>query len=435
MDACAEAGFPHPHVRPTMAGGTDITDASGMSVMGDDDSSLSSANTTDIEDLLVSPRKRRRGEETGKSSRPKTRTKAEAEAKTETETNGTKMRPSRATRNKSGAEADRAKAKPGASPTDKPEPKSKTRTKTAKTPATEKKTATTSPPPHWREVYDLVHAARLANPTAPVDTVGCAHLHRPASSPRDRRFQTLVALMLSSQTKDGVTAMTMERLHAELGKAAAVSKTEDEGNGEGGQEKIQDHGEQKAAHTSGKAEENAEPVDSGQEPGMAPPSALVLENMLAVSPTRLNALISAVGYHNQKTKYLKQTAAVLRDAHDFDIPSTAAGLMRLPGVGPKMAHLCVVSAWGRVDGIGVDVHVHRITNRWGWHQTQSPEQTRIALESWLPRELWAEINPMLVGFGQTVCLPVGRRCGECPLAGTDLCPSEDKGWVDRRKKA
>lgn len=88
------------------------------------------------------------------------------------------------------------------------------------------------------------------------------------------------------------------------------------------------------------------------------------------------------------------------------------------------------TAWGRDEGIGVDVHVHRITNLWGWHNTEEPEQTRTALEAWLPREKWHEINHLLVGFGQTICLPVGRKCGECTLSTRGLCP----GAVAEKKK-
>jgi endonuclease-3 len=88
-----------------------------------------------------------------------------------------------------------------------------------------------------------------------------------------------------------------------------------------------------------------------------------------------------------------------------------------------MGYLTLSAAWGRHEGIGVDVHVHRITNLWGWHKTNTPEQTRAALESWLPIEKWHDINNLLVGFGQTICLPVGRKCGECRLAERGLCPS------------
>jgi endonuclease-3 len=59
----------------------------------------------------------------------------------------------------------------------------------------------------------------------------------------------------------------------------------------------------------------------------------------------------------------------------------------------------------------------------GWHKTQQPEQTRAALESWLPKDKWHDINNLLVGFGQTICLPVGRKCGDCKLAERGLCPS------------
>lgn len=99
-----------------------------------------------------------------------------------------------------------------------------------------------------------------------------------------------------------------------------------------------------------------------------------------------------------------------------------------------MAYLTMSAAWGRDEGIGVDVHVHRITNLWGWHETRTPEETRAILESWLPRDKWHDINNLLVGFGQTICLPVGRRCGECKLAERGLCPSAIKGVVKKERR-
>ena len=215
--------------------------------------------------------------------------------------------------------------------------------------------------------------------------MGCENLYEDTRPPRVQRFQTLISLMLSSQTKDTTNAIAMRRLQEEL---------------------------------------------EGEPPG------LTLENILAVVPERLNQLIWVVGFHNNKTKYIKATAEILRDKFDGDIPDTVEGLMSLPGVGPKMAYLCLSAAWGKTEGIGVDVHVDRITNLWGWHQpkTKNPEETRKSLEAWLPRDKWHEINHLLVGFGQTICLPVGRKCGECLLAERKLCPAAVRGAVKKEKK-
>ncbi|TKA66888.1 hypothetical protein B0A55_08183 [Friedmanniomyces simplex] len=235
------------------------------------------------------------------------------------------------------------------------------------------------PPPDWEKVYDITAAMRKRI-VAPVDTMGCESLAEDSRSPRDRRLQTLIALMLSSQTKDTVTAVAMKNLQDNL---------------LGG---------------------------------------FCLESLLEVKPEQLNMLIGKVGFHNNKTKFIKSAAIILRDQFDGDIPDTIEGLVSLPGVGPKMAYLCMSAAWGRDEGIGVDVHDHRITNLWAWHKTSTPEQTRAELEAWLPREKWHAINHLLVGFGQTICLPVGRRCGECELAREKLCPSAVASTVKRRVK-
>ncbi|KAH0366311.1 DNA glycosylase, partial [Aureobasidium melanogenum] len=224
------------------------------------------------------------------------------------------------------------------------------------------------PPPNWEQVYNMTAEMRK-KVLAPVDTMGCESLAERDRSPIDRRLQTLVALMLSSQTKDTVTAVAMKTLQENL---------------EGG---------------------------------------FNLAALLTVEPARLNELIAKVGFHNNKTKYIKATAEILRDKFNGDIPDTIEGLVSLPGVGPKMAYLTMSAAWGRDEGIGVDVHVHRITNLWGWHKTRNPEETRAELESWLPKEKWHDINHLLVGFGQTICLPVGRKCNDCTLATGGLCPS------------
>lgn len=193
------------------------------------------------------------------------------------------------------------------------------------------------PPANWEIMYTLTQEMRRGV-IAPVDHQGCESLADVTNSPRDQRYQTLTALMLSSQTKDPVTAAAIKNLQQNL------------------------------------------------------PGGLNLESILAVDPERLNELIGKVGFHNLKTKYIKRTAEILREEWDGDIPDTIEGMVALPGVGPKMAYLTMSAAWGRDEGIGVDVHVHRITNLWGWHKTNQPEETRASLETWLPKDKWHEIN-------------------------------------------
>lgn len=243
---------------------------------------------------------------------------------------------------------------------------------------TETEECDVKPPKNWAETYSVMKEMRTngVSQNAAVDSMGCERIADANASPRERRFHTLISLMLSSQTKDTINAATMNRLYNEL-----------------------------------------PPHQEGGKYG------LTVENILAVNANLLNQLIWAVGFHNNKTKYIKATAEILRDKWNSDIPDTFQGLVSLPGVGPKMAYLCLSCAWGRTEGIGVDVHVHRITNLWGWHKTKTPEESRVALQAWLPKELWHEINWLLVGLGQTTCLPVGRKCGECDLAKKGLCES------------
>ena len=91
----------------------------------------------------------------------------------------------------------------------------------------------------------------------------------------------------------------------------------------------------------------------------------------------------------------------------------------------------------RTVGVGVDTHVHRIANLLKWVDTNTPEKTRVELEGWLPRDLWGPVNPLLVGFGQTICVPRLPKCGECKLAEEGLCPFAKKGlkmWREREAK-
>lgn len=221
----------------------------------------------------------------------------------------------------------------------------------------------------WQETYSLIEQQRAVTP-APVDTMGCERAHDITRTPKEQRYESLVSLMLSSQTKDEVTSSAVGRL--------------------------QEHG-------------------------------LTVASIIDIETETLEKLIFPVGFYRRKAVYLKETAVMLRDQYDSDIPRTIKEMVKLKGVGPKMAHLLYNIAWAsREDnvapsGIGVDVHVHRISNRLGWVKSKTPEETREQLEELLPQDLWIPVNPLLVGFGQTVCKANYPKCGECAVA--HLCPS------------
>ncbi|KAG6808729.1 hypothetical protein H0H92_003091 [Tricholoma furcatifolium] len=181
---------------------------------------------------------------------------------------------------------------------------------------------------------------------------------------------------------------------------------------------------------------------------------LSVDALIAADDATITEAIAKVGFWRRKTEYIKKAAQRLRDDFDSDVPKTVDELCSLPGVGPKMAFLTLQVAWNLNVGIGVDVHVHRITNRLGWHKppTKDPEETRLNLQSWLPAEFHRDINPMLVGFGQVpyclsdelyeslkrcqvICLPVGPRCDVCELSTKGLCPSAQKASKSKSRKA
>jgi endonuclease-3 len=97
-----------------------------------------------------------------------------------------------------------------------------------------------------------------------------------------------------------------------------------------------------------------------------------------------------------------------------ELPADADVLTSFRGVGPKCANLALGVATGKA-GIAVDVHVHRVTNRWGLVAAPTPERTMLALEEVLPRRYWVEINRLLVPFGKHVCTGSLPKCSRCPV--------------------
>jgi endonuclease-3 len=132
----------------------------------------------------------------------------------------------------------------------------------------------------------------------------------------------------------------------------------------------------------------------------------------------LDALISPSTFHERKASQLLAIARRVLDEYRGDIPCEPEILMSFAGVGPKCAHLVLGIACGE-PFISVDVHVHRVTNRWGYVKTSAPEKTMVTLGEKLPKRYWIEINRLLVPFGKHICTGNLPHCSTCPVL--DMC--------------
>jgi endonuclease III len=133
-----------------------------------------------------------------------------------------------------------------------------------------------------------------------------------------------------------------------------------------------------------------------------------------LSATQIDALIRASTFHRGKAETIRAIATRTVEEFDGELPCDFDVLTSFKGVGPKCANLALGIACGHA-GIGVDIHVHRVTNRWGVVSTRSPQQTMAALEQVLPKRYWVEINRLLVPFGKHVCTGQRPKCSTCPV--------------------
>jgi endonuclease III len=184
-----------------------------------------------------------------------------------------------------------------------------------------------------------------------------------ANDQKEDAFQVLIATLLSAQTKDAVT-------HAASTRLFRVART---------------------------------PRTMGRLP-----------------VKEIERLIYPVSFYRTKAVHVKRTCEAILTRYGGRVPSTMHELLTLPGVGRKTANLVLILAHRSPDHICVDTHVHRISNRLGWVQTRTPDETEQALYAATARRWWPVINLYLVTWGQNVCRPVYPLCGSCVVA--DLCP-------------
>ncbi len=129
-------------------------------------------------------------------------------------------------------------------------------------------------------------------------------------------------------------------------------------------------------------------------------------------------LVKPAGFYRVKASRIKEVSHIIIDEYGGVVPDNMEELLKLPGVGRKTANCVLVFAF-REPAIPVDTHVHRISNRWGLVNTKKPEETEMELMKIAPKELWIDLNDIMVQFGQTICKPTSPQCGKCPLTG--LC--------------
>ena len=136
--------------------------------------------------------------------------------------------------------------------------------------------------------------------------------------------------------------------------------------------------------------------------------------MIKLSAKRIEKLIYPVGFYKTKAKNILEICRRLINEYEEKVPDEIDELLKLKGVGRKTANLVVTLGYKK-PGICVDTHVHRISNRWGYVQTKTPEKTEVALREKLPKQYWIEYNDLLVSFGQHLCRPISPLCSQCPV--------------------
>ena len=138
------------------------------------------------------------------------------------------------------------------------------------------------------------------------------------------------------------------------------------------------------------------------------------EKMHVMKEEKIQELIYPVGFYRNKAASLKKIAAILIKQYDGKVPASMDELLALPGVGRKTANLVLTEAFD-LDGLCVDIHVHRISNRCGWVESKNPDETEMILRKIMPVKYRKRINLLLVLYGQKLCRPVSPFCSCCVI--------------------
>jgi endonuclease III len=137
---------------------------------------------------------------------------------------------------------------------------------------------------------------------------------------------------------------------------------------------------------------------------------------IAYAPVEdVETLIKKSGFYHVKARRVKEVSRIIHEEYNDVVPDDLKELLSLPGVGRKTAN-CVLVYGFHEDAIPVDVHVHRISNRIGLVNTQTPDETEEKLMKTVPKKYWLPLNDLFVQFGQSICRPIGPKHEICPIA-------------------
>jgi len=145
------------------------------------------------------------------------------------------------------------------------------------------------------------------------------------------------------------------------------------------------------------------------------------EDYLRVPEDELRADVKPTGFYNQKAASIRAACARIVEVYDGSVPDTMQDLMTLRGVARKTANIVMGNAFGTVEGIAVDTHVRRLSNRIGFSAESDPDKIERDLMQLIPRRLWFDFTYALIDHGRAICTAKKPRCDECPIE--DLCPS------------
>ena len=142
---------------------------------------------------------------------------------------------------------------------------------------------------------------------------------------------------------------------------------------------------------------------------------------LAVPEAELAEDIRPTGFFNQKTRSIRGACRRIVDSYGGEVPDTMEDLITLRGVGRKTANVVLGNAFGKVEGIAVDTHVRRLSQRLGFSSDKDPDKIETDLMQLLPQDRWVAATYLLIDHGRAVCKAKKPDCANCVVA--DLCPS------------